>query len=161
VDAVLDRFPSLLGVAFEAEDARLADKPPERANVAALQALYRSIAAGDLGQIEGLLTDDIVFELFGPSNPPYVMEARGKTAALAGIGQNFQSSEWSGVTVETLVAQGDLVVVIGTETGRFRHNGVSFANQLVLEYRFRDGRVARHRGWAWPLPVERPLPPSG
>lgn len=103
-----------------------------------------------------------VYDAFGRGDIPAVLENFDpdivwieSTGLIAGTYQGAQAvvdgvfapigSEWDGFLVEPerLVAEGDIVVSIGTYRGKFRATGKSMTARFVHVWEVREGRLAR------------------
>jgi ketosteroid isomerase-like protein len=149
----LQEFAVQLDPALARLDSKLSEKEIEQANVAALKAFYHAVAEGNFAEAQNYLADDIEFELYGLEPLPYVMKAQGLKDVMVGIEQNFGNTEWTAADIETLVAQGDQVVLIGREAGRHRATGNAFERRAVLEYQLQNQKIIRYRAWVLPLPA--------
>ena len=72
----------------------------------------------------------------GRSPPTQVIEATR---------QNFALVEEQRPEIQSVVAQGDTVVVLGRETGRFRPTGREYEMHWMHHYTFRGGKIQQIR----------------
>jgi ketosteroid isomerase-like protein len=127
-----------------------ATKVEERRNVDCLRLIFAAAARGDFDTVFAGLTDDTEYVIFASGEVPFQMHAHGRGEVQAGMRHNFTSVDFEGIDVDTLVAEGDQVVFIARQRGRWLASGVAFDERIVLEYTFRDGLVSRYRGWILP-----------
>jgi hypothetical protein len=77
-----------------------------------------------------------------------LMEAGGVADA---IRRNSGVLTFEQVEIESLAAQGDLVVMVIRQRGHWRHNGEEFDERGLLEFRVRAARVLGYRGVVLPF----------
>jgi ketosteroid isomerase-like protein len=139
------QFINALHDGFLQGDERAADKNAEARHVALLQEQYRAVQRGDFAAFGALLDDEIDFEIVGPREIPIVGRHRGRDQVAAAVRKNFGMLEDQRPNVQSVVAQGDTVVVHGQETGRVRDTGRAYDIHWVQILTFRDGKVVRFR----------------
>jgi ketosteroid isomerase-like protein len=138
-------FLSELVPAFERGDPRAADKTAEAANVRLVEALYRMIATSDFDALAAAFAEDVELEILGPGGAPMVGTRRGPADVIDAIRSNFALLQDQYPEVDTVVAQGDTVVVTGRETGRYRATGQPYELQWMHAFTLQDGRLRRIR----------------
>jgi ketosteroid isomerase-like protein len=137
------RFVDGLRPAFEAGDPAAAAKAAEAECVRLVEDLYRAIAGGDFAAFLDTLADDVEFENVGPAAVPFVGRWRGREEVAEAIARNFGYVEDQRPEVLSLVAQGDCVVVVARERGRYRPTGRDYDAHWVQHFTWRDGRLTR------------------
>lgn len=110
-----------------------------------LQSLYQAIARGDLAAFAEMLADDVDLEIFGPPDHPFLGRWRGRQQVADAVRANFAMIDAQEPELQSLVAQGDTVVAIARERGRFRESGQDYHVQWVQVHTFRDGQLVRTR----------------
>jgi ketosteroid isomerase-like protein len=120
-------------------------KETEGGNVNRLIGLYRAIERGDFPAALDLFADDMDMEIIGPSSVPISGRWRGKEQIAAALVRNFSLFEDQRPEVQSVVAQGDTVVILGRETGRYRPTGREYELHWVQFFTFRDGKLVRFR----------------
>ncbi|OWK36604.1 nuclear transport factor 2 family protein [Fimbriiglobus ruber] len=143
--AVLAKFIEDLHPAFEAGDPAAAQKSAEAACVGLVQDQYRAVVRGDFAAFLVSMAEDIELENIGPPAIPFVGCWRGRAEVAEAIRRNFSWLEDQQPEVLTVVAQGDTVIVIARERGRFKPTGRAYDMHWVQQFTFKDGRVARFR----------------
>jgi ketosteroid isomerase-like protein len=138
LDALIDH----LRVAFEQGDSDHHRKALERANVQSLQEAFRAIASNDLQAFAGSLSDEVLLEILGPPEVPFLGRWKGRDEVAAAVWRNFAQLEGQKPAIRSVVAQGDTVVVHGRESGRVREGGREYEFEWVQFYTYRDGLVA-------------------
>lgn len=141
-----------LRVGFEADDPSARWKTTERQNLGVLQNAYRAAAAGDFASFRDSFTDDTTLEIVGPPGIPFLGRWQGRNAVLAAVTANFAMIENQNPDVEQVVAQGDALVIVLRERGRFRATGVAYHVHGVQVFTFRDGKVAGLREFITDVP---------
>jgi len=139
----LQRFVDGIETAFREDDADVEGKHAEMRNVGILREQYRAIARGDLDAAADLFHDDVDFEITGPPSIPCVGRWRGKAEVKDAIRRNFGMLDSQAPEIQSVVAQGDVVVIIAHERGRIRTSGVTYALHWVQVVTLRGGRIAR------------------
>ncbi len=138
----IDRLP----VAFAEQDPRVADKVLEAENVLTLQTMYQALARGDFDAFAALLAADVEFEMVGPADVPMCGRAVGPDGVMAAAARNYALLADQQAELLSLVAQGDLVVLIARETGRVRATGKTYDIHWTRSYTFRNGLLTRAVG---------------
>src|SRR5262245_4130419 len=133
------RFVDGLRQAFEAGDPAAAAKCAEAACVRLVQEQYRAIARGDFAAYPDTLAEDIEFENVGPAAVPFVGRWRGREEVAEAIARNFGYVEDQRPEVLSVVAQGDCVVVVAREQGRYRPTGRDYDAHWVQHFTWHDG----------------------
>ncbi len=125
-------------------------------NVALIQGLYDAFATGDVGDVLGRMSPDIVWNEaenfpYADGNP-YV----GPEAIVGGVFARC-ATEWDGfaVSVEEILDAGDTVIALGRYLGVYKATGKPMRTQLVHVWRITGGKVVRFQQYADTLQVSR------
>lgn len=145
----IEQLSQAMSEAFLDEDPRADEKTIESRNLACLQNLYRAIGQRDFDAVRSCLTPDTTFRIIG-AHPFPSTETSGVDAVADEIQRNFAMLRPSEIRVETLVAQGNLLLVIARDRGTMVATGESYDQLFLMELQFRDGLVARAREWLLP-----------
>ena len=124
-----------------------------RRNLAAAEAAFAAIAAGDAeGQLANYV-DDLVLE-FPFTDPPKRVE--GKDAALPYLSGAFEVFRFT-LTITDVIecADPDRLVLEATSTGTYLPTGAPYRNTYVINMTFRDGRIATQREYFDPTQAAR------
>lgn len=107
-----------------------------------VEKLYRTLAAGDVPTVLGLLDDKV--EWTEASGFPYSGTYYGPQAVLEGVFAKT-AAEWDGYKVEPsrLVAEGDEIVSLGTYSGTYKATGKSFSARFAHSFAVKGGKVVR------------------
>ena len=141
----LEKVPDELDAAFVAGDPDSAGKTQEQASVECLGRMVAAIAAGRFEELRGWLDPDVTFEIAGPTGLSWVGRAQGADAVAAAIAANFRTVRDQRTEPLALVAQGDTVMVMARESGRWVETGEPYEMVLAQQFTFRDGRLAAFR----------------
>lgn len=131
--------------AFAEGDVNATQKQAEMENVRRVQEVYRAIASGNYVAFMDFLSEDIELEIVGPPVIPIVGHWRGKQEVGEAVQQNFALLEDQKPEIQTVVAQGDTVILVGRETGRFRPTGLPYTVHWVQIFTLRNGKAIRFR----------------
>jgi ketosteroid isomerase-like protein len=125
-------------------------------NVALVQGLYDAFATGDVADVLGRMSPDIVWNEaenfpYADGNP-YV----GPEAIASGVFTRC-ATEWDGfaVSVEEILDAGDTVIALGRYLGTYKATGKPMRTQLVHVWRVAGGKVVRFQQYADTLQVSR------
>jgi ketosteroid isomerase-like protein len=131
--------------AFERGDPQVDRKQTEQENIRHLRRLYDAFLRGDLaGLLEGLV-EDVDWHVVGAPAIPFAGAARGREQVAQLLGKGVEVLAEQKPEVLEVIAQGELVTVIGRETGRWRPTGLPYEGHWVHVFTFRDGKVATFR----------------
>jgi uncharacterized protein len=139
------QFFDTFEAAFQEGDTNLASKSEEADNVRQVQQIYRILAQGDFTALGELLADDVVFEIVGSSDNPFAGYAQGRQQVIEAARHNFAQLEDQRPEIEAVVAQGDTVVVMARERGRYVPTGREYDFHWVQLYTFKEGKLIRIR----------------
>ena len=78
------------------------------------------------------------------------MAGSGRVEVDEGLRRNFGVLTFEEIVMESLAAQGDLVIAVFRQRGHWRHNGEGFDERVMVEFRFRAGLIVAYRGWVVP-----------
>jgi ketosteroid isomerase-like protein len=143
--AVLEAWFLAIDSAYAEADCASGARTLELANLAALKRVYTAIFTGDLAIWRAACQPDMRLEILGTPAVPFVGSWTGLDNVIAATLRNFALLEQQSVQIETVLAQGDKLVVVAHETGLYRLTGVPYDTRWIHEFRFRDGRVASCR----------------
>jgi ketosteroid isomerase-like protein len=141
IEQMIDR----LRHAFEEGDPGAPAKQTEAANVKQVQDQYRALARGDFAAFVESLADDIELEIIGPTEVPFVGRWSGRATVVEAVRTNFALMEDQRPEIQSVVAQGDTVVLVAREQGRYRPTGRAYDLHWVQVFTFRDGKLSRMR----------------
>jgi ketosteroid isomerase-like protein len=108
-----------------------------------VKSIYAAFGRGDMAAILGHLDPEIEWEVFGP---PHI-DGMGLSRGHAGVLKFFEALanvEMLAYEPRNFLADGDTVVVLGRENGRYRDTGRSWKANWAQVFRFAAGRVVRY-----------------
>ena len=135
--ASIERLIADVRRVFHAIDPDAAARPVESGNVRRLLEMYAAVVER--------MTDDIVMTITGPPGHPFNGRWVGRTAVLEALGRNFAMVDEQDVQIVSVVAQGETVIVIARERGRYRPSGEPYEGEWAQVFGFRDGRLEAMR----------------
>lgn len=156
----IETFIGALLPAFQEGDPLVRDKAAEARNVQRLEAFYRAIVRGDLSAALDLTTDDITLEILGPATVPFVGRWQGRAEVQQALIRNFSLLEDQKPEMVTVTAQGDSVIVIARERGRYRPTGKAYDISWTQQFQFQGDRLASIREWFDSASLLEALQPS-
>ena len=142
----LEEIPRVLGPAFEAGDAAAEGKSRERENVERIGRMVHAIAQGRFDEVREQLAPGVTYEMAVPEIIPWRRRAAGPDEVVQAIAENFATVREQRTQPLSLVSQGDTVMVMARETGRFADSGETYEVLLSQQFTFDDdGRLAAFR----------------
>jgi ketosteroid isomerase-like protein len=140
---VVARFLDNIHRTFREEDPDVLIKHREEDHVRLIEKLFRHIAQGNLTGVNELLADDVEFELAGACDSPFIKNARGREAVLQALQHNFGQLDNQQPELLAIVAQGNMVMILGREQGKIRSTGRTYDLHWTHWFTLRDGKVRR------------------
>jgi hypothetical protein len=144
-DNAMVAFINRLPEAFHEGDEKATAKRVETDNVRLLQSVYQAISRGDIQAFMDMLAEDIDLEILGPLTVPFLGSWRGRQQVTEAVRTNFAMVQEQQPELQSVVAQGDTVVAVGRERGRYSETGLEYDVQWVQFHTFRGGMLSRIR----------------
>ena len=142
----LEQIPEVLGPAFAAGDAAAGAKAQERENVERLGRMVHAISQGRFDELRAHLAPGVTYEMAAPPRIPWRRHALGADEVAATIAENFGTVCEQRTEPLSLVSQGDTVMVMARETGRFADTGTAYEVVIAQQFTFDgEGRLAGFR----------------
>ena len=138
-------FFDQVSAAFHARDPDAQSKQRESSHVRCVQLLYHAIARGAFAEALELVTDDFTLEIFGPPDSPFNGRWEGRDEVLAAMEHNFSLVADQRPEIETVVAQGDLLIITARESGTVRSTGYTYNVRWMQEFTFDEGKMTHVR----------------
>jgi hypothetical protein len=139
------QFIETFQAAFREGDENVANKLEEAQNVRRVEEVFRLIASKDFKALDGILADDVTLEIVGSPDTPMAGLTQGSQRVIETLENNFAQVEEQQPEIQSVVAQGDTVVVIGRDRGRFRPTGRNYDLHWMHQYTFKGGKIIRMR----------------
>ncbi len=114
----------------------------DKDNVSLVQDLYAAFRRRDINYILDRVTDDVQWEMEGPSSIPYAGIRRGKAEA-AGFFRGLGEESDSVLTIDTIVASDGKVATFGRWPSTVRATGTRVNGPVAHLFEIRDGKVYR------------------
>jgi uncharacterized protein len=131
--------------AFYEGDENVAGKLEEVENVKRVEEVFRIIADKDFDSLKNVLADDVTLEIIGSSSTPMAGLTQGCERVIEATRNNFAQVEEQEPEIQSVIAQGNTVVVVGREKGRFRPTGRSYELHWMHQYTFMNGKIVHMR----------------
>jgi uncharacterized protein len=144
-EAIYSEFTDNIKTAFYEGDTRVDTKAEEAENVRQVQEVFRALIAKDFAGLSDLLAEDVTLEIIGSPTTPLTGHTHGRQQVLEATRNNLDVVEEQRPEVEAVIAQGNTVVVVGKEQGRFRPTGREYTLHWVYIYKFKDGKIVSVR----------------
>lgn len=142
----LEQVPEMLVPAFAAGDAAAEARAGERANVERIGRMVHAISQGRFEELREHLAPDVKYEMAVPERLPWRRRAEGADEVLQAIAENFSTVREQRTEPVSLVSQGDTVMVMARESGRFADGGEPYEVLLAQQFTFDgEGRLAVFR----------------
>ncbi len=117
----------------------------EQTNVEVVQRAYEAFGRGDIPAMLEVMTDDVDWNLQGPSAIPWAGPRHGREE----VGEFFsllgQTLDFEQFEIREIVSQGDTVVHLGYERLRVKQTGRLVEAEWTHVYTLRNGKVAKGR----------------
>jgi ketosteroid isomerase-like protein len=139
------RFIDSFQAAFQEDDENVANKLQEAENVRRVEGVFRIIARKDFDALNDILAEDVSLEIIGSPTTPMAGLTQGRHQVIEATRNNFAQVEDQRPEIQSVVAQGDTVVVLGREQGRFRPTGRSYDLHWMHQYIFKNGKIVLMR----------------
>lgn len=137
------QFINRLQDAFAEGDENAGAKAVEAGNVRVVEEVFRAVARKDFDALADLLAEGVTFEIVGSGASPMAGRAEGREQVIEAARGNFAQLDEQRPEILSVAAQGDTVVVLGRERGRFRPTGREYELHRMHQYGLRGGKVAR------------------
>ena len=112
-------------------------------NKRVVQSLFEAFGRGDLPGVLALVAEDAEWNAPGPSVVPFYGERRGPDGAREFFVQLGSNVDFEKFDVGEFVAEGDSVVVTGSERGRVKGTGKTYEMDWVLLFKISGAKVTR------------------
>jgi hypothetical protein len=113
-----------------------------------VQSAYGHFANRNIPAILELLSDDVIWELRGPSVIPFAGSRKGKEGAMEFFNQLGTSSDFQSFTPQEFIEEGNTVVALGEAIATSRETGKTAHNYWAMVWTFRDGKVIHYRNYS-------------
>jgi ketosteroid isomerase-like protein len=139
----LEDVAGTYGGAFAQGDSEAGGKSVEMRNVEAVKAMVEMVARDDYDAFSRVVNDSVSLKILAPPDVPFIRNAEGAPAFLDAVRRNFAMLEDQNPMVLSIAAQGDTVVCIVRELGRYTEDGRPYDMHAMQEFVFREGKLER------------------
>ena len=115
----------------------------EQQNVEKVKAMYAAFGRGDIPAVLAELAADVEWVVYGPPIIAYAGTRRGPSEVAGFFEALATTQENHELSIDSYVAQGDVVVTLGRHAARVKATGKSFDSPIAHVFRFRDGKVSK------------------
>ncbi len=115
----------------------------EQENSAVVRGLYESFKAGDIDAMLGVMAEDIEWQLPEIAGAPFSGKRRGHASIREFFASVAEMQDVDEIELDTVIAQGDTVVVLGHYTWRVKATGRSFTSDFAHAFTMPDGKIGR------------------
>ena len=110
-------------------------------NKRTVQSIFEAFGRGDIPGVLEHVSEDVTWNAPGPSVVPFYGRRRGHAGATEFFVQLGSNVEFEKFEPWEFIAEGDSVVVTGTERGRVRATGKTYEQDWVLLFKVGGGKV--------------------
>ena len=129
----------------------------EQQNVETVRRAYEAFGRGDIDAVLATLQDDVEWITAGPDDLPTAGTRRGHQKVREFFGAVNDTFEMQRFEPATFVADGNTVVVLGSDTARIKATGTIVEEDWAHAFTFKDGKVATFREYMDTAAVVREL----
>lgn len=115
----------------------------EQENSEVIRSVYESFRAGDIDAMLGSMTEDVEWQLPEIAGVPFSGRRQGHARVREFFAGVAEMQDVDVMELNTIVAQGDTVVVLGRYAWRVKATGRKFASDFAHAFHMADGKVAR------------------
>jgi ketosteroid isomerase-like protein len=142
MNQIIDQpFFDTLCAAFKECDINVDSKLEEAQNVQHVVDIIRLLVGKDFSALSEVFADDVALDIIGSPVNPMAGQTKGRQQVIEVTRRNFSLLEDQRVQIESVVAQGETVVVVAREQGRFAETGGDYDFHWVQVYTFKDGKL--------------------
>ena len=114
-------------------------------NIQAVQAVFAAFSRGDMKGAMEMMSEEVDWWNFGPEAMGYTKPRKGRAAVASFFKEVDELFDHEKFEPREFVAQGDKVVVAGSEFVRAKKTGKSLTNQWCMIFTFGDEKIVRWR----------------
>ena len=112
-------------------------------NLRVAQGIYSAFGNGDIPAMLTLLADDIEWEHPGPAEIPWAGSFHGHDGVVSFFTAIMENADFVGFEPQTFVADGDRVLVVGTEMLKNKANDREWHTAWCHDYTLMGGKVTK------------------
>jgi uncharacterized protein len=110
-------------------------------NKSTVQSIFEAFGRGDIPGVLAHVSEDASWDAPGPSVVPFYGSRRGHEGAAEFFRQLGSNVEFEKFEVYEFIAEGESVVVTGSERGRVKATGKTYEQDWVLLFKISGGKV--------------------
>lgn len=131
--------------AFLRGDDLATEKLTELNNVSVIKDTYDAFMQGDVGKLLAAMDEDIDWHIAGHESIPFAGSCRGKSAVRLALQKAFSTVKNQQPEIRDVIAQGDMVTIIGHERGQCATNDQDYEGYWIHVFTLRDGKITQFR----------------
>ena len=120
----------------------------ESQNIQTIQDTYAAFGRNDVDAMLGMMSNDIDWQFFGPSELITTGPRLGKPEVVRFFQEVGATWSFEAFEPRQFIAQEDTVVVLGSYRGTARETGRRFATEWAQVFTLREGKVTKFREYA-------------
>ena len=124
-------------------------------NTEIVKGMYAAFGRGDVAGVLNALADDVEWLTPGSKTIPFAGRYRGRAEVTGFFGKLAETTELDPFTIEQYIEQGDVVVVLGSYTGRSKAAQKSFSSRWSMVFTLRGGKVTRFEEYQDTAAIEK------
>jgi len=129
-------------------------------NTEIVKGMYAAFGRGDVAGVLNGLADDVDWLTPGSKAIPYAGRYNGKAAVSSFFQKLAESCELDPFVIEQYVEQGDVVIALGSYTGRVKATKKAFQSRWSMMFKFRGGKVAKFEEYLDTAAIESAFAPA-
>jgi ketosteroid isomerase-like protein len=112
-------------------------------NVRVVKEAYADFGRGDIQSLLGKFADDVEWLIPGGRENPLAGTYKGRNRVAEFFKKLSDHTEITAFEPREFIAQGDTVVALGSETGRVKSTGRTFASEWAMAFTIRNGKIVK------------------
>ena len=112
-------------------------------NTAIVKSLFEAFHRGDIEAVLNGLTDNVEWVINGPSSIPFAGRRTGRDGVAGFFKTLAETTEMAPLQIDQYVEQGDIVIALGSSTGRSKQLQKQVTTRFAMVYTMTGGKVAK------------------
>ena len=129
-------------------------------NTEVVKGMYAAFGRGDLSGVLNALAEDVDWLTPGSKAIPYAGRYHGHAAVTGFFQKLVETTEFDPFVIEQYIEQGDVVVALGSYSGRSKETKKTFKSRWSMVFIFRNGKVAAFEEYLDTAAIESAFAPA-
>src|SRR5215467_12243761 len=112
-------------------------------NTEIVKGMYEAFNRGDIAPVLNALVDNVDWMVPGSSSIPFAGRYRSRNEVASFFQKVAETSELSPINVEQYVEQGNVVVALGSYTGRSKPQQKAISTRFAMVFTLSGGKVTK------------------